>query len=76
MQTTSTFISALGGYRYVAERLGEKRTTVHNWTRAETFPAAQYHSLRALAREVGVNEPDDGLFPFKALPPAEAGTAA
>lgn len=66
--TTQTFIDALGGYRAVAGKLGQKPRTVHNWTRFPAFPLAQYHNLHRLAAEAGVSAPPDDLFPFKSLP--------
>jgi hypothetical protein len=71
-QDPKAWIDRAGGYRAVAQRLGEGKTTVHNWTVAATFPLAEYHRLRDLARELGVDPPPDELFPFRVLPPMGA----
>jgi hypothetical protein len=73
---TQRFIEAAGGYREVARRLREKPTTVHNWTRWERFPVAQYRALLALADDLGIERPSDDLFPFKEYPPADAEAGA
>jgi hypothetical protein len=71
-----SWIDSAGGYRAVAERLSENPTTVHNWTRFNAFPLAQYHALRALASDIGIAPPSDRLFPFKVYPPQGTGDAA
>lgn len=65
---TKAFLDQLGGYRAVAARLGAQPRRVHNWTRTDKFPLAQYHNLHRLASEDGIEPPDDSLFPFKTLP--------
>jgi hypothetical protein len=65
------FITALGGYRTVARRLGKPPTTVHHWSSAGDgrFPSHLYGAFCDLADEAGVPRPPLDLFRFLPLPP-------
>jgi hypothetical protein len=71
MTTHRDFITSLGGYQKVAQRLGKPGSTVHHWSSAEDgrFPSYLYRAFCELADEVGVARPEPDLFRFFPLPP-------
>ena len=61
---TRAFITALGGYRSVATRLGKKPTTVHSHMQSGVMPAAWYDAFCRMADIDGIAQPRRDLFSF------------
>jgi hypothetical protein len=74
MTTPRDFITSLGGYRKVAQRLGKPGSTVHHWASADDgrLPSYLYRAFCEIADEVGVARPEPDLFRFLPVPPSPA----
>jgi IS30 family transposase len=68
-ETPKELIEALGGYRQVAHRLGQKPTTLHTHIRAGKLPSRLYRAVCALAVEAKLERPSMSLFSFAQLRP-------
>lgn len=58
------YITVLGGYRKVAERLGKRPTTVHTHMQSGVLPAAWYDAFCRMADIDGIEQPRRELFSF------------
>lgn len=72
-QTPREIISALGGPRVLAARLGLGRTAVHNWAAQDYIPVYAEAAIREALGEIEARCPDNIFHPRLVLRPKQHG---